>query len=80
MFKAGDLVRYTGAIDHYGRRAKYHQVDERIAGKSLTASTAAEAASLPLTALTAYAMLFDSLRVNAPVPSAAVIIGGSGGV
>ena len=38
---------------------------------------------MPLTALTAYEMLFDRLRVADPVPGAAnavVIIGGSGGV
>lgn len=83
MFKAGDLVWYAGAINRSGTNAEYHLVDERIVGKSPTSITAAQAASLPLTALTAYEMLFDRLRVNDPVPGAAnavVIIGGSGGV
>lgn len=83
MFKAGDLVWYAGAINRSGTNAEYHLVDERIVGKSPTSITAAEAASLPLTTLTAYEMLFDRLRVNDPVPGAAnavVIIGGSGGV
>ncbi|WP_417260254.1 zinc-binding alcohol dehydrogenase family protein [Celeribacter sp.] len=83
MFKAGDFVWYAGAINRSGTNAEYHLVDERIVGKAPTSITAAESASLPLTALTAYEMLFDRLRVNDPVPGAAnavVIIGGSGGV
>ena len=83
MFKAGDLVWYAGAINRSGTNAEYHLVDERIVGKAPRSITPAQAASLPLTALTAYEMLFDRLRVNEPVPGAAnavVIIGGSGGV
>ena len=83
MFKPGDKVWYAGAINRSGTNAEFHLVDERIVGKSPASITAAQAASLPLTALTAYEMLFDRLRVNDPVPGAAnavVIIGGSGGV
>ncbi|MEH6831917.1 MAG: zinc-binding alcohol dehydrogenase family protein [Sulfitobacter sp.] len=83
MFKTGDIVWYAGAINRSGTNAEFHLVDERIVGKSPTSISAAEAASLPLTTLTAYEMLFDRLRVNDPVPGAAnavVIIGGSGGV
>ncbi|WP_298862723.1 zinc-binding alcohol dehydrogenase family protein [uncultured Sulfitobacter sp.] len=83
MFSVGDLVWYAGAINRSGTNAEYHLVDERIVGKAPTSITAAEAASLPLTALTAYEMLFDRLRVTDPVPGASnavVIIGGSGGV
>ncbi|MBP0651946.1 zinc-binding alcohol dehydrogenase family protein, partial [Mycobacterium tuberculosis] len=45
--------------------------------------TFAEAAALPLTALTAWETLFDRLDVAKPVPGAAkvvLIIGGAGGV
>ena len=83
MFKVGDVVWYAGAIDRSGTNAEYHLVDERIVGRKPSSVTAAEAASLPLTTLTAYEMLFDRLRVADPVPGAApavVIIGGSGGV
>jgi len=83
MFNVGDLVWYAGAINRSGTNAEYHLVDERIVGKAPTSVTDAAAASLPLTALTAYEMLFDRLRVADPVPGAAnavVIIGGSGGV
>ena len=83
MFKVGDAVWYAGAINRPGTNSEYHLVDERIVGRRPNSVTAAEAASLPLTALTAYEMLFDRLRVTDPVPGAApavVIIGGSGGV
>ena len=83
LFKPGDAVWYAGAINRSGTNAEYHLVDERIVGRKPTSVSAAEAAALPLTALTAYEMLFDRLRVNDPVPDAApavVIIGGSGGV
>ncbi len=83
MFKPGDVVWYAGAIDRPGTNAEYHLVDERIVGRAPRAIPAAQAAALPLTALTAYEMLFDRLRVEDPVPGetkAVVIIGGSGGV
>ncbi|MEM9100170.1 MAG: zinc-binding alcohol dehydrogenase family protein [Pseudomonadota bacterium] len=83
LFKPGDQVWYAGAIDRYGSNAEYHLVDERIVGRKPSSITAAEAAALPLTSLTAYEMLFDRLRVTDPVPGAApavLIIGGAGGV
>ncbi|MBT0956093.1 zinc-binding alcohol dehydrogenase family protein [Alphaproteobacteria bacterium KMM 3653] len=83
LFKSGDLVWYAGAINRSGTNAEYHLVDERITGHAPKSVSKAAAASLPLTALTAYEMLFDRLHVTTPVPGAAkavVIIGGSGGV
>jgi len=82
-FKPGDKVWYAGAINRPGTNAEYHLVDARITGHAPKNIPTAEAAALPLTTLTAYEMLFDRLRVNAPVPGAAkaiVIIGGAGGV
>lgn len=82
-FKPGDRVWYAGAINRPGTNAEFHLVDERIVGRKPTSVSAAEAAALPLTSLTAYEMLFDRLRVTEPVPGAApaiLIIGGSGGV
>ncbi|XUU61694.1 zinc-binding alcohol dehydrogenase family protein [Erythrobacter sp. HA6-11] len=82
-FNVGDTVWYAGAIDRQGTNAEYHLVDARIAGRVPGAISAAEAAALPLTTLTAYEMLFDRLRVHDPVPGAApavLIIGGAGGV
>ena len=82
-FKPGDQVWYAGAIDRPGANAEYHLVDERIVGRKPSSASAAEAAALPLTSLTAYEMLFDRLDVTDPVPGAApavLVIGGSGGV
>ena len=83
LFKPGDQVWYAGAINRPGTNAEFHLVDERIVGHKPANLEDPAAAALPLTALTAYEMLFDRLRVNDPVPGAApavLIIGGAGGV
>ncbi|MCR4521210.1 MULTISPECIES: zinc-binding alcohol dehydrogenase family protein [Bosea] len=82
-FKPGDAVFYAGAIDRPGSNAEFHLVDERIVGPKPKNLGFAEAAALPLTAITAWEMLFDRLDVRKPVPGAAhalLIIGGAGGV
>jgi zinc-binding alcohol dehydrogenase family protein len=83
LFKVGDEVYYAGVINRPGTNAEFHLVDERIVGQKPKSLGFAEAAALPLTAITAYETLFDRLRITAPVPGAAnavVIIGGAGGV
>ena len=82
-FKPGDAVFYAGAIDRTGANAQFHLVDERIVGAKPESLSFAEAAALPLTAITAWEMLFDRLKVGDPVPGAAkavLIVGGAGGV
>ena len=82
-FKPGDAVFYAGAIDRPGANAEFHLVDERIVGPKPKTVGFAEAAALPLTAITAWEMLFDRLDIRKPVPGAAhslLIIGGAGGV
>ncbi|WP_417683870.1 zinc-binding alcohol dehydrogenase family protein [Roseibium sp.] len=83
-FKAGDEVFYAGDLTRQGTNAQLHLVDERIVGKKPASLTFAEAAALPLTAITAWETLFDRLKIsNDPVAGAApaiVIIGGAGGV
>ncbi|WP_417694676.1 zinc-binding alcohol dehydrogenase family protein [Roseibium sp.] len=82
-FKPGDEVWYAGSILRQGTNSEFHLVDERIVGRKPTSASFAEAAALPLTSLTAWEMLFDRLRVTAPVPgadNAVLIIGGAGGV
>ena len=83
LFKAGDSVFYAGSIDRQGTNAEFHLVDERIVGPKPKNLSSAEAAALPLTAITAWETLFDRLDVRKPVPGAAntiLIIGGAGGV
>jgi zinc-binding alcohol dehydrogenase family protein len=83
LFKTGDEVYYAGAIERQGTNAEFHLVDQRIVGRKPSALSFAEAAALPLTAITAWEALFDRLDVKKPVPGAAnalLIIGGAGGV
>ncbi|MHB1667250.1 zinc-binding alcohol dehydrogenase family protein [Thiomonas sp.] len=82
-FRPGDRVFYAGDITRSGTNAALHCVDERIVGHMAASLDFAEAAALPLTAITAWEALFDRLDVRRPVPGAAaavLIIGGAGGV
>jgi NADPH:quinone reductase len=83
LFKPGDAVFYAGAIGRPGTNSEFHLVDERIVGHKPKSLDWAASAALPLTAITAWEMLFDRLDVGASVPGAAsaiVIVGGAGGV
>jgi NADPH:quinone reductase len=82
-FKAGDEVFYAGDMTRPGANAEFHLVDERIVGLKPATLSFAEAAALPLTAITAWEAMFDRLDVAKPVPGAApaiLIVGGAGGV
>jgi zinc-binding alcohol dehydrogenase family protein len=83
LFKPGDRVWYAGAIDRPGSNSEIHAVDERIVGRLPARLGFAEAAALPLTAITAWEMLFD--RIGLPRGEAArgqtlLVIGAAGGV
>ena len=83
LFKPGDAVFYAGALDRPGSNAALQCVDERLVGAKPATLDFAAAAALPLTALTAWEMLFDRLDVARPVPGATpaiLIVGGAGGV
>ena len=83
LFQPGDAVFYAGDITRQGSNAEFQLVDERIVGRKPASLDWAEAAALPLTAITAWETLFDRLDVRRPVPGEAqaiLIIGGAGGV
>jgi len=83
LFRPGDDVFYAGSMARQGANSEFHLVDERIVGRKPRTLSDAEAAALPLTAITAWEMLFDRLDVRRPVSGAApavLIIGGAGGV
>jgi len=61
LFRVGDKVWYAGDITRPGTNAEYHLVDERIVGHKPGSLSNAEAAALPLTAITAWELLFDRL-------------------
>jgi len=82
-FKPGDEVFYAGDLTRPGTNAEFHVVDERIVGSKPSSLSFAEAAAVPLTAITAWEAMFDRLDVKKPVAGAApclLIIGGAGGV
>lgn len=82
-FKPGDEVYYAGSIARPGTNSEFHLVDERIVGRRPSRLGAAEAAALPLTAITAWEMLFDRLEVKRPTPQGGdtiLVVGGAGGV
>jgi zinc-binding alcohol dehydrogenase family protein len=82
-FKAGDRVWYAGDVTRSGCNAEFQCVDERIAALAPASLSDAQAAALPLTAITAWEMLFERLQV--PLGSAAsdrivLVVGAAGGV
>jgi zinc-binding alcohol dehydrogenase family protein len=83
LFKVGDEVYYGGAIDRPGTNSEFHVVDERIVGRKPSTLSFEDAAALPLTALTAWELLFDRLGVARTAKQGGetlLIINGAGGV
>lgn len=81
-FRVGDEVFYSGDITRPGTNSELHAVDERIIGKKPNTLGFAEAAGFPLTAITAWELLFDSLNIKEGEGNgeSLLIIGGAGGV
>lgn len=92
LFTVGDQVWYAGDITRAGSNAEFQLVDERIVGKKPTSLSDAEAAAMPLTAITAWELLFARLDFVPQLPDQAnqsaqteqprrlLIIGAAGGV
>ena len=64
LFKPGDEVWYAGDLTRPGTNSELHLVDERIVGHKPKNIDFAHAAALPLTAITAWELLFDRLEVS----------------
>jgi NADPH2:quinone reductase len=64
LFRPGDEVFYAGDITRAGSNAELQVVDERIVAKKPDSIGFAEAAALPLTAITAWECLFDRLGLT----------------
>lgn len=86
-FKNGDIVFYAGDLNRQGSNAEYQLVDERIVGHKPKNLSNTEAAALPLTAITAWEMLFDHLNIKQQEPGLAektneviLVVGAAGGV
>jgi zinc-binding alcohol dehydrogenase family protein len=81
LFKPGDKVFYAGTLLRPGTNSELHVVDERIVGRLPQRLGFEEAAALPLTALTAWELLFDRLQVaqDESVGGDALLVVGAGG-
>ena len=82
-FRAGDAVYYAGSMTRPGANSELHRVDERLVGHKPTTLSFAEAAALPLTALTAWELMFERIgvrRLPAQDERTLLVVGGAGGV
>jgi len=83
MFKPGDEVWYAGDLTRPGTNSELHLVDERIVGHKPRSLDFAQAAALPLTAITAWELLFERLQVSRDkgvIDQSLLVIGAAGGV
>ena len=78
LFRQGDEVYYAGDVTRAGSNSEFQLVDERIVGRKPRSLDFAQAAAIPLTAITAWEAFFDRLRVKRG--ASLLIIGGAGGV
>ncbi|WP_062523204.1 zinc-binding alcohol dehydrogenase family protein [Demequina silvatica] len=79
-FAPGDEVWWAGDISRAGSNAEYQAVDHRIVAHKPSTWTFAEAAALPLTALTALEAFRDHLRLGSHSEGTLLVVGGAGGV
>ena len=84
LFKEGDDVFYPGTSNVQGAQADYHKIDERMVSLKPKNLSFAEAAALPLTALTSYEVIHDRLNLfdisEDPSKTTLLITGAAGGV
>ena len=81
-FQVGDDVFYAGDLTRPGTNSEFHAVDARIIGKKPQSLDFDEAAGIPLTAITAWELLFDCMRLveNGEDGKSILVLGGAGGV
>lgn len=83
LFSPGDEVWYAGSITRPGANCAVHLVDERIVGRKPASLDFPAAAALPLTAITAWELLFDRLGVrrgDTEDHRCLLVVGAAGGV
>ena len=82
-FRPGDRVYYAGDVTRPGSNAQYQLVDARLVGHAPRSLDLAEAAALPLTAITAWELLFQRMPFDSEhggEDKSLLVIGGAGGV
>lgn len=84
LFQPGEDVYYAGSLIRPGGNCAFHLVDERLVGHKPRTLDFAQAAALPLTAITAWEGLFERLGISRHpqenAGKAILIIGAAGGV
>ncbi|WP_353572406.1 zinc-binding alcohol dehydrogenase family protein [Candidatus Albibeggiatoa sp. nov. BB20] len=87
QFELGDMVYYAGDLNRQGSNAEYQLVDERLVGSKPKSLADDEAAALPLTAITAWELLFEHLAIQQQSPDSKqksneviLVVGAAGGV
>jgi zinc-binding alcohol dehydrogenase family protein len=83
LFQPGDRVWYAGSIARAGTNSELHLVDERIVGHMPASLDFGAAAALPLTAITAWELLFERLQVGRGADArgkSLLVVGAAGGV
>lgn len=82
-FKAGDAVWYAGELERPGANSEFHVIDERLVGRKPSTLGMAEAAALPLTAVTAWELMFERMGIPHGTqgrPATLLVVGAAGGV
>jgi len=83
LFKPGDEVYYAGDVTRQGSNSELQLVDERIVARKPKTMDFAQAAAIPLTAITAWECYFDRMKIDPDGGhrgATLLIIGGAGGV
>jgi zinc-binding alcohol dehydrogenase family protein len=80
LFKPGDAVFYAGDVTRPGSNSELHLVDERIVGRKPKSLDFAQAAAIPLTAITAWEAFFDRMKIKRSSGASVLISNGAGGV
>lgn len=87
QFAVGDRVFYAGDLTRQGSNAEFQLVDERIIAKAPSSLSDSDAAALPLTAITAWELLFTHLALpklpagtQTPSDDVVLVVGAAGGV
>ncbi|WP_122709998.1 zinc-binding alcohol dehydrogenase family protein [Pseudomonas viridiflava] len=83
LFQPGDKVYYAGSLIRPGANSELHVVDECIVGHMPKSLSFAHAAALPLTAITAWELLFERLQIvqgKGESGQSLLIVGAAGGV
>lgn len=79
MFAAGDRVWYSGSFVRPGTDSELHCVDERLVARAPASLSAAAAAALPLTAITAWELLFERLQLPEDDAGTVLLVSGAPG-